>query len=223
MSLQLLKSSERNTWFFLRRAQRRCGRKNWIISNAGTKRISKYFIKYFFEMEKFYQRFIDFLSDIYPEIEPLKDNQEEEKKYGAINGTWIGKLVKNEEGVVYRVTLVGQSVNYLERQRLLVDPVRWIPDVYFRTETFGKSTKWGLLGGYEIVFPRDEKNTPKTSSDPSRLSERHIGKFVQKKQRVYKVLSYCPEISSWRLVEMKRGKEGQVLRVHEQSTDWNFY
>ncbi|AMQ10663.1 hypothetical protein [Brazilian marseillevirus] len=146
-----------------------------------------------------------------------------------IQAEWLGRLVKDTSGTVYRVTFVGEITNYLERQRLLYDPVRWM-SADGKTLTFPKSAQFSLLTGCEIFFPGKGVPISDEFRSDGTISPFWMGKLVKKQgfDQVFRVMSKVYGSGCWRLAEMKKTEsglwvEGEFLYVAEDSPDWCLY
>ncbi|AVR52886.1 hypothetical protein MarSH_181 [Marseillevirus Shanghai 1] len=147
--------------------------------------------------------------------------REEEVAFGEIQEEWVGSFVKDEQGEVYRVTFSGDIADYLEKQRMMYDPLRW-SSVDGRTRCF-KKKKWSLV---EFLVPLGTEEALSAGFRFERtISPFWIGKLVQKNGKVFKVLSSVYGSNSWRLAEMKgvengAPEEGEFLYVRQDSTGW---
>ncbi len=76
--------------------------------------------------------------------------REEEVAFGEIQEEWVGSFVKDEQGEVYRVTFSGDIADYLEKQRMMYDPLRW-SSVDGRTRCFKKKNgaSWNFWSLWE--------------------------------------------------------------------------
>nr|WQM87088.1 hypothetical protein [Marseillevirus cajuinensis] len=131
----------------------------------------------------------------------------------------VGSFVMDEEGTVYKVVFCGEIADYLERQTMLTNPLRWT-SADGKTLCF-KKKEWKVV---EFLVPVGTEITEGFRYEGS-LSPYWLGKLVHKNGKVYKLLREIRGEASWRLVEMVdegNGKlvEGEFYIVSKESTGW---
>lgn len=155
--------------------------------------------------------------------------EESQSTSQEIQADWLGKLVKDASGTVYRVTFVGEITNYLERQRLSHNPVSWT-SADGTTSTFRKNARFALLNSYEIFSPGKGAQVSGEFRLSGTISPFWMGKLVQKQgfAQVYRVMSKVRGPGCWRLAEVKKTEsglwvEGEISHVAEDSPNWQLY
>nr|WRK65061.1 hypothetical protein MarFTME_016 [Marseillevirus futianmevirus] len=157
--------------------------------------------------------------EAFPQQKPRVFVREEEV---VLNETKVGSLVMDDEGTVYKVTFCGEFADYLERQTMLTDPLRWT-SADGKTLCF-KKKPWKVV---EFLVPVGTEITEGFRYEGS-LSPHWLGKLVQKNGKVYKLLREIRGEASWRLVEVRydgNGKlvDGEFYLVSKESTGWELF
>ncbi|BAU80080.1 hypothetical protein A9K97_gp271 [Tokyovirus A1] len=167
-----------------------------------------------------------------------KDPRDKEQELQPVKQEWLGSLIKNEKEDVYRLMFVGDDYIRVERQRLSLDPVRWLSVDESRL-SFSRETLWRPLTPSEIFFPRAQhKSTlepPRVRMSPfwigktaknnesseislgsdtcetkdGKLQPSWIGKLVRDKhQKLYRVMLRHSGVGAWKVCQIEYTSSG---------------
>nr|WRK65055.1 hypothetical protein MarFTME_010 [Marseillevirus futianmevirus] len=125
---------------------------------------------------------------------------------------WLGQLIRNEKGDVYRLMHISDEHIHIEKQKFLFDPVRWV-SVDGRRLTFGIDSLWRPLTVSEMAFPRLQYKSPQGYQ---RISPFWIGKTVKNRGTG----EICKILSRKNGVYVLQNKRGLAKLVPEHSIDW---
>nr|WNL49934.1 hypothetical protein MarFTMF_418 [Marseillevirus sp.] len=92
-----------------------------------------------------------------PKQEHPEDPRDVEQELQHVQQGWLGMLIINAKGDVYRLMFIADDYIRVEKQRFLFDPVRWV-SVDNRQLTFDRETLWRPLTPSEIFYPRVQYN-----------------------------------------------------------------